>query len=64
MDHRAVLVLRYLLDMTPAEVARTLGITRWNVYMRLRRAEEAMRAALSADARGTTTARVREEATR
>ena len=52
MDHRAVLVLRYLLDMTPAEVARTLGISRWTVYARLRRAEDAMRAALSADARG------------
>ena len=64
MDHRAVLVLRYLLDMTPAEVARTLGISRWNVYARLRRAEDAMRAALSADARATTTTRVREEAVR
>ena len=64
LDHRAVLVLRYLLDMTPAEVARTLGVTRWNVYMRLRRAEEAMRAALSADARRPTATPVREEATR
>ena len=64
MDHRAVLVLRYLLDMTPAEVARTLGITRWSVYMRLRRAEDAMRAALEADARGTEAARVREGAMR
>ncbi len=64
MDHRAVLVLRYLLDMTPAEVAGTLGISRWNVYARLRRAEDAMRAALSADARATTTSRVREEALR
>jgi len=64
MDHRAVLVLRYLLDMTPAEVARTLDISRWNVYVRLRRAEDAMRAALDADARSSTATRVHREALR
>lgn len=64
MDHRAVLVLRYLLDMTPGEVAQALGISRWSVYARLRRAEDAMRAALDATARATAVTRVREEAAR
>lgn len=64
MDHRAVLVLRYLLDMTPAQVAQTLGITRWTVYARLRRAEDAMRAALASDARAATSTPAPEEATR
>jgi RNA polymerase sigma-70 factor (ECF subfamily) len=61
-DHRAVIVLRYLLDMTPERVAETLGIPRRTVYSRLKRAMPAMRAALEADARpvaaGTTSAGV------
>ena len=51
LDHRTVIVLRHLLDMTPDEVADVLGISRGTVYARLRRAESAMRAALQADAR-------------
>ncbi len=51
LDHRAVIVLRYLLDMTPEQVAETLGIPRRTVYSRLKRAIPAMRAALEADAR-------------
>jgi RNA polymerase sigma-70 factor (ECF subfamily) len=64
MDHRAVLVLRYLLDMTPERVAETLGISRWTVYSRLKRAEEALRSALEADARPATPARVHQEVVR
>jgi RNA polymerase sigma-70 factor (ECF subfamily) len=64
IDHRAVLVLRYLLDMPPEQVAQTLGISRWSVYQRLKRAEKAMRAALDADARPTTPTRLQEEATK
>lgn len=51
VDHRAVLVLRFLLGMTPEKVAETLGISRWTVYARSDRALKAMRAALEAEAR-------------
>ena len=50
-DHRVVLVLRFLVGMTPEKVAETLGISRWTVYARSDRAMKAMRAALEADAR-------------
>lgn len=56
LDHRAVIVLRHLLGMTPDDVAGVLGISRGTVYARLRRAESAMRAALEADARPPTPA--------
>lgn len=35
--HRAVVVMRYLLDFTPGEIARALGIPRGTVNSRLRR---------------------------
>ena len=56
VDHRAVIVLRYLLGMTPEQVAEVLGIPRRTVYSRLKRAVPAMRAALEADARGASLA--------
>ena len=56
LDHRSVIVLRYLLDMTPERVAETLGIPRRTVYSRLKRAIPAMRAALEADTRPVTEA--------
>jgi RNA polymerase sigma-70 factor, ECF subfamily len=37
-EHRAVVVLRYLLDYTPGEIAETLGLPRGTVNSRLRRA--------------------------
>lgn len=55
LEHRVVLVMRYLLGMTPEEVGETLGISRWTVYSRLDRAVKAMRAALEADGRPPTT---------
>ena len=61
MDHRVVLVLHYLLGMTPEQVAETLGITRWTVYSRLDRAVKAMRTALEADARRGPAERVPQE---
>ena len=51
IDHRAVIVLRYLLDMTPEEVADTLDIPRKTVCSRLDRAVQAMRGAIEADSR-------------
>ncbi len=51
MDHRVVLVLRFLLGMTPEEVGEALGLSRWTIYSRLDRATKAMRAALEADGR-------------
>jgi RNA polymerase sigma-70 factor (ECF subfamily) len=51
MGHRVVLVLRFLLGMTPEKVAETLGISRWTVYARSDRALKAMRTALEAEAR-------------
>ena len=54
IDHRAVIVLRYLLDMTPEEVADTLGIPRKTVYSRLDRAVQGMRGAIEADSRPAT----------
>jgi RNA polymerase sigma-70 factor (ECF subfamily) len=36
-EHRAVIVLRYLLDYTPGEIARMLGLRRGTVNSRLRR---------------------------
>lgn len=61
MDHRAVIVLRYLLDMTPEQVAEVLGIPRRTVYSRLKRAVPAMRAAMEADARPPTRPATSEE---
>ncbi len=51
VEHRTVIVLRYLLDMTPEQVADTLDIPRKTVYSRLKRAVLAMRAAVEADTR-------------
>ncbi len=55
MDQRVVLVLHFLLGMTPEQVGETLSISRWTVYSRLDRATKAMRAALEADGRPATT---------
>jgi RNA polymerase sigma-70 factor (ECF subfamily) len=41
-DHRAVIVLRYVLDCTPGEIARALDIPRGTVNSRLRRGLDAM----------------------
>jgi RNA polymerase sigma-70 factor (ECF subfamily) len=64
MDHRVVIILRFLLGMTPEEVAATLGISRWTVYSRSRSATKAMRAVLEADARSVAPTTERQEALR
>jgi RNA polymerase sigma-70 factor (ECF subfamily) len=38
LEHRAVVVMRYLLDYTPGEIAKALGLPRGTVNSRLRRA--------------------------
>ena len=64
IEHRAVIVLRYLLDMTPEEVAATLAIPRRTVYSRLDRAVQAMRGAIEADSRPATPTRSHQEVIR
>ncbi len=41
-EHRAVIVLRYLLDYTPGEIAELLGLPRGTVNSRLRRGLDRM----------------------
>jgi RNA polymerase sigma-70 factor, ECF subfamily len=41
-EHRAVIVLRYLLDFTPGEIADTLDLPRGTVNSRLRRGLDAL----------------------
>jgi RNA polymerase sigma-70 factor (ECF subfamily) len=41
-DHRAVVVMRYVLEYTPGEIARALGLPRGTVNSRLRRALDAL----------------------
>lgn len=51
VDHRAVIVLRYLLDLPVEDTAEALGVPPGTVTSRLSRALAALRAALEADAR-------------
>jgi RNA polymerase sigma-70 factor (ECF subfamily) len=41
-EHRAVLVMRYLLEFTPGEIADSLGLPRGTVNSRLRRGLDAL----------------------
>jgi RNA polymerase sigma-70 factor, ECF subfamily len=41
-EHRAVVVMRYLLELTPGEIAATLEVPRGTVNSRLRRALDAL----------------------
>ncbi|MEA2026319.1 MAG: sigma factor-like helix-turn-helix DNA-binding protein, partial [Chloroflexota bacterium] len=51
LEHRAVLVLRYYLDMPVEEVASTLDIPLGTAKSRIHHALKSMRAALDADNR-------------
>ena len=42
LEHRAVVVLRYLLDYTPGEIATMLEVPRGTINSRLRRALDAL----------------------
>jgi len=64
LEHRAVLVLRYLMDLSPQEIGDSLDIPRRTVYSRLQRALENVRSVLEADARTSARASAREEVTR
>jgi RNA polymerase sigma-70 factor, ECF subfamily len=48
-EHRAVVVLRYLLDYTPGEIARMLELPRGTVNSRLRRALDRLRDLIEAE---------------
>ena len=50
VEHRAVIVLRYLLDHTPGEIAVALDLPRGTVNSRLRRGLDALGRALEEDA--------------
>ena len=64
VEHRAVIVLRYLLDMPMEQVAEALGVPPGTVGSRLSRATDSLRAVLEADARPIDAALRREGATR
>jgi RNA polymerase sigma-70 factor (ECF subfamily) len=54
IEHRAVIVLRYYLDLPLAEISSVLSIPVGTVRSRLRYATSGLRAAIDADARGRT----------
>jgi RNA polymerase sigma-70 factor (ECF subfamily) len=64
MDYRVILTLRFLVGMTPDEVAETLDLPDSTVYSRLQAALKAMRAALDADGRAVAHSSERQEAMR
>lgn len=55
LEHRTVLVMRFLLDLSYEDIATTLEVSSGTVASRLSRALEAMRAALEADERAMPT---------
>jgi RNA polymerase sigma-70 factor (ECF subfamily) len=50
-EHRAVIILRYLLEYTPGEIARLLELPRGTVNSRLRRGLDRLGVALAREAR-------------
>lgn len=61
VDHRVVIVLHFLLDMTLEQVAETLDIPRGTVYSRLSRAMDSMRSAMRSGSRVDASARSQQE---
>ncbi len=55
LDHRAVLVLTYYLDLPSEQVAQVLDVPVGTVHSRLHRAQRALRGALEADGRAPQT---------
>ena len=51
VEHRAVVVLHYYLDLSIAEIADTLGVSEGTVKSRVHHAMRGLRAAIDADAR-------------
>ena len=64
VEHRTVIVLRCLLDLPMEQVAEALGVAPGTVGSRLHRALRAMRAAVEADERTTTSHGLQREAVR
>lgn len=64
LEHRAVIVLRYLLDLSTEQVAEVLGVPSGTVCSRLHRAMTELRAAIEADARAAVRVRGIEGAAR
>ena len=64
LEHRAVLVLRYLMDLSPQEIGEALGIPRRTVYSRLQRALDSVRGVIEAEARPPEAPPVHQEAGR
>jgi RNA polymerase sigma-70 factor (ECF subfamily) len=54
VEHRAVLVMRYVLELTPGEIARALELPRGTVNSRLRRGLDALREILEAESASAT----------
>jgi RNA polymerase sigma-70 factor, ECF subfamily len=50
-EHRAVIVLRYLLEYTPGEIAELLGLPRGTVNSRLRRGLDALQSGIAEEER-------------
>jgi RNA polymerase sigma-70 factor (ECF subfamily) len=48
-DRRVVVVLRYLLDLSPREISGVIGVPVGTVNSRMRRALDQLRAAMDAD---------------
>jgi RNA polymerase sigma-70 factor (ECF subfamily) len=61
VEHRAILVMRYLLDLSYEDIAKALDISAGTVASRLSRALAAMRAELEADERTLPTLRQAQE---
>jgi RNA polymerase sigma-70 factor (ECF subfamily) len=53
LEHRAVVVLHYYLDLSVAEIAETLGISHGTAKSRIHHAMRGLRAAIDADTRPT-----------
>ena len=53
VEHRAVVVLHYYMDLSITEIAETLGISSGTVKSRVHHAMRGLRAAIDADARPT-----------
>ena len=53
VEHRAVVVLHYYLDLSISEIAETLGLSPGTVKSRVHHAMRGLRAAIDADARPT-----------
>ena len=64
LDHRAVIVLHHLLDMTLEQVADALDIPQGTVHSRLNRGMRALRAAMDTDAGTVAAVPEPQEATR